>query len=184
MSAKRIAFRYGKALLDAALERDELVAVKSSLAVIHQSIEVHSDLKKVMLNPLVNSLQKRKILARVLEQSMEKRDKMPPSIDQFLYLLALKNRFEVIREICIVFEEETLKRENRQKATVYSVQKLKESQLDILSEKLTQRHGYTFILTNEIDPKLLGGIRIKIKDRIYDYSIKSQLNALCYHLQG
>lgn len=183
MSARKIASRYAKALFDLTLEREEVDAVKTDLVVIHQSLNVSSELREAMANPFISARGKREVLAIILSKG-SLLSKGSPTISRFLDLLALKNRFEVLVDICLVFEEEILKRENKQRATVYSVQKLAESQLTLLAEKLKEKHDSNFILKNEVDSQLLGGLRIKIKDRIYDYSIKGGLNDLFDHLLG
>ncbi len=175
MSNIKVASRYAKALFSLTEEQGELAQVRSNLKFIYQSLLSHNNLKKTMLNPLVSS----KIKKTILEEILDKCQTTPSIIlKNFLNLLAIKNRFEALKEICEEFEEKLLNKENKQKATVYSAQKLDEDQLANLSQQLKKTHSRQFILSNVVDPNLLAGIRIKIKDKILDYSIKSQLDAL------
>ena len=176
MNNVRVASIYVKALYSLAEERDELNNVGLNLEFIYRVLLSHDDLKKAMLNPLIPADIKKTILEEILAKS--KKVSSSSIFQDFLNLLSIKNRFEVLKEIWEIFEDKLLAKENKQKATVFSAKKLNENQLSSLAEELGKKHCCRFILNNVTEPDLLGGCRIKIKDKIYDYSIKSQLDAL------
>ncbi len=69
-------------------------------------------------------------------------------------------------------------------AYIYTVLRLSEVQKDQVREKLEKLVGHEISVRDEIDSKLLGGIRIKLGDWVYDSSVKGELEALKNELYG
>ena len=61
---------------------------------------------------------------------------------------------------------------------IYSTIKLNEDEINKISEALTKRTSKKVELKNQIDESLIGGVKIVIKDRVYDSSIKYKLEQL------
>lgn len=177
MSNRKIAIRYAKALFSLANDENQLQSVQADLEVLYKALISHSEFGNTMANPLVNSSTKALIITESLGKGC-------PLTGQFIQLLQQKNRFAVLKDICLIFKEKLLIKENKQIATVSSANKLENNQLKQLADQLQKKHKSEFILNNEVKPDLIGGLTVKIKDKIYDYSVKSQLKALSEHLLG
>lgn len=63
--------------------------------------------------------------------------------------------------------------DNKDTAFIYSVSKLNEEEIKIICEKFPFLKKTKII--NKINPGLLGGIMIKTKDRVFDYSLYNRL---------
>jgi hypothetical protein len=63
-------------------------------------------------------------------------------------------------------------------AWVQSALPLTEEQRGLLKRRLRERFGQEFILRVEIDPSLLGGLVVSVKDQVFDGSVAGRLNAL------
>ncbi len=61
---------------------------------------------------------------------------------------------------------------------VRSAVPLTEEQRGLLKRRLRERFGEEFILRVEIDPSLIGGLVIRVKDQVLDGSVAGRLNAL------
>lgn len=61
---------------------------------------------------------------------------------------------------------------------VLSVVPLTEPEMTALSKKITNLLNYKVILVNHIDPSLIGGIKVIVKNYIYDGTIRTKLQAL------
>lgn len=68
-------------------------------------------------------------------------------------------------------------------AWVQSAIPLTEEQRGLLKRRLRERFGQEFILRVEIDPSLLGGLVVSVKDQVFDGSVAGRLNALGERLQ-
>lgn len=64
-------------------------------------------------------------------------------------------------------------------AYVYSVKPLSDEYKEVISKEFAKKVGKnTLLIENIIDEDLIGGLKIRIGDRIYDGSIKGQLDRL------
>lgn len=80
----------------------------------------------------------------------------------------------------IVFEYEALTDvyHSRVRAVVTTAVSLKEAQIKQVKAKLVQFLGWEVVLTNEVDPRILGGLKARVKDRVIDGSIRGRLGSL------
>ncbi len=63
-------------------------------------------------------------------------------------------------------------------AWVRSAVPLTEEQRGLLKRRLRERFGEEFILRVEVDPSLIGGLVVRVKDQVLDSSVAGRLNAL------
>ena len=79
-------------------------------------------------------------------------------------------------------EFERLSRQQAQAAGmvvwVRSAVPLAEEQRGLVKRHLRERFGQEFILRVEVDPSLIGGLVVRVKDQVFDGSVAGRLNAL------
>jgi F-type H+-transporting ATPase subunit delta len=63
-------------------------------------------------------------------------------------------------------------------ATVSSTARLSETELGRIQQRLAESMGKTIQLRTELDPHLIGGIRVRIGNLVLDGSVRGHLNAL------
>jgi len=68
-------------------------------------------------------------------------------------------------------------------ARVKSAVPLTKEERTILKERLRKRFGQEFLLHLQVDPALIGGLVVEVRDQSIDGSIASKLDALKEHLQ-
>ena len=68
MTNQQVATRYAKSLLDLALERNELVAIKGDVDSLIE-MGANRDLAMVLKSPVVNATKKKAIFAELLDKS-------------------------------------------------------------------------------------------------------------------
>ncbi len=68
-------------------------------------------------------------------------------------------------------------------ATVYTPYPLSESDAGKVAEKFSKLTGKTIRVNNVIDQSLIGGMQVRIGDRIYDGSLSGKLQRLSKSLQ-
>jgi F-type H+-transporting ATPase subunit delta len=69
-------------------------------------------------------------------------------------------------------------------ARVRSAVPLTKEERAVLKERLRKRFGQEFLLQLEVDPALIGGVVVGVRDQIIDGSVASKLDALKEHLQA
>lgn len=101
----------------------------------------------------------------------------------FLHILVENRRLEVLPEISAQFAELKNTQEGTREALVTSAFPLTEAQREKLIETLERKFGCQIKATVEIDPELIGGVRIALGDQVIDASVRGKLNAMAVSLK-
>src|SRR5262249_50226350 len=99
-------------------------------------------------------------------------------IQNFIQILAENNRLLLLPEIAKFFDELITEHEKKLDADIYSVVKLDEDNKKKLMQKLSEKTGRDVHLRCHIEPDLIGGLLIRMGDRVIDYSIRGELNRM------
>ncbi len=167
-----VAKRYAKAIFELALEQERLEAIGADLAQVKDSLVQNPDWQAWLANPLVSVQDKQETLRQVYG------DKVAPEVLQLLAIM-LKNR-RAAHMVAVVDEFQALWDEHRgivhaHVASAFPLTEAEESGLAASLEKLT---GKTIVLHKEVDPELIGGVLVRIGDRLYDGSVRGLLQRL------
>jgi len=100
------------------------------------------------------------------------------SFMDFLKLLIRKNRLNLIHGIFLRHRDYYDIERKKVKVFIRSAVELTQAQLDKLSGYLRSFLKKEVILDAEVDPSLIGGLFLKVHDRIYDVSVKSALHGI------
>jgi F-type H+-transporting ATPase subunit delta len=129
-------------------------------------------LAKFLANPIRSAADK----AKFLEPAATR---FTPLSRKFLKLLETKNRLSLLPGIAEAYVALEEKRQNIERAVVFSAAALGSDQLAKLGQVLeSRRPGKQVILTNQIDSSLIAGFRIVEGDTITDASIKNKLEII------
>ena len=96
----------------------------------------------------------------------------------FINILALNGRLQAIPDIAALYEELRNAYENVIKAIVISTEKLTSSQQEKLEQALQTKLQNQVVLQYTQDETILGGLIIRIGDRVIDGSIREKLRRL------
>lgn len=170
--AELVAKRYAVAFYRLAMEENKLEDWYKELAVITESFYGEEDFMTILTSPRMNRNDKKNLVNTVLE------GKASDSVLNLIYLLVDKDRFRLLDEIFAEIEILYLEEKNIVHAKVYSVVALGEDRLEELKVTLENQLKKQIVIENEIDKSLVGGILLKIGDKIIDGSIKRRLELL------
>ncbi|MCE5314568.1 MAG: F0F1 ATP synthase subunit delta [Armatimonadota bacterium] len=172
MIEPRIVRRYASALFGAASKTGVVDRVESDLGLVSYVFESSPRLAESVESPLVPSSRKRDILSDIF------RDKVHEVTLSYLSLLVDKRREAAILQT----EGEYIQLANAARGIVAvkvtSAVKLSEGEEASLTAKLAEMTGKTVYLEKLVDASLIGGVIVRIGDRVIDGSIKGQLAAL------
>ncbi len=113
---------------------------------------------------------------------------LPPNVDgevrNFIYLLASKNEMHLLPEVLAEFDRYALRRPAKQIAFVTSAVPLTEQERAQLEQKIKAQFGKDIELECRVDKALLGGVVVRVGDRIIDGSISGKLAAMRQKLEA
>lgn len=171
--AKLVSKVYGDALFSLSLEDNRLDEVWEEVRMFSSALGENAEFTGIMAHP---DMTQEKALA-LLDEAFG--GKLSDVMMGFLQVLVKKGRFSEILSVLDYFQKQA--KEYKRIGVVYvtTPSELTGEQKSGIAEKLTQTSGYeTLEMNYEIDKSLLGGIRIRIGDRVLDNSIQTKLEEM------
>lgn len=172
MSKEIVAARYALALFQIAKENSTIDKFEEELLVIQKVTKENPELLNVLTHPKV-LLEKKKSMMSEAFASLSQ-----PILSTILLLIE-RQRINVIPELADHFVKLANDERGTEDAIVYSVRLLDQDELTALSDTFAKKIGKTSLrLRNVIDQNLIGGVKLRIGNRIYDGSISGKLERI------
>ncbi len=155
-------------------QEDRLLDEARKLLTIVQS---NQDLAKMMNHPKIVIEEKQKIVEEIFK------DRASRELIGLMTMIIAKGHYNEFDSVLEYFIEQVKEYKKIGTAYITSAMDLSLVQKDAIRRKLLDTTDYVqFELIYDIDPSLLGGIVIRIGDRVVDGSIKSKLARLTSEL--
>lgn len=170
--AKLIANRYANALFEIALELNQLDLFNENAKLVFDTLNNEKQFLKMLNHPQITSTEKINMLEKIFKNKIS---------DSFFGLFSIvfnKNREKELIEIMGTFIEKVEKYKGIVKAVISSAVPLSDEQIKNIKQKLSQNINKQVVIQTEINPDLIGGVRINVDGHIIDGSIKKQLDDL------
>lgn len=168
-----VAQRYAQALLELAITKKSEDQFLQELQRVQVAFDKSEDLRTLFVHPKFDV----KIRKSVLESIMQSLA-VSPTCRNFLFLLTDKNRVKYLSEILGYYQILLDEAKGRIRATVISAQALNEiekSRLKLALKKLLKKE---ILLEEKVDASIIGGIITKVDGKVYDGSIRTQIEKL------
>lgn len=172
MRAPTIAHRYARALLDIGIERKNYEQLGRELDRVVGLFD-HDEIAQLFKNPKFGAETRRAVLGELLKRLM-----VSPICRNFLMLLVDKGRISNLPEIVEAYHALADEHGDRVRARVTVAARLPESDIARLRTVLQQATGKQVIVEQDEDPEILGGVITRIGGRIYDGSVRTQLETI------
>jgi F-type H+-transporting ATPase subunit delta len=130
------------------------------------------ELLRLFTSPVISNLKKQSIIESLFK------DKLSPLSMRFLTTLVRKNREVLIREIIFALEELYNIKNSIAIADVSSARAMSKDEQSQLVSALEKKTGFTIKAHWNVDEALIGGLKVQIKDRIYDGSVSYKIDRL------
>jgi F-type H+-transporting ATPase subunit delta len=176
MKQKIIAQRYAEAIFGIGCDHGKQTEYGNLLAEVAQVIHENPELARVLQHPVIKREDKHETLRQLFGQ------RLPQDLLHFLYLLVNKKRENYIQEIAAEYQH-LLNELNRTVITdvTTAVPMFKKTQ-NILQKQLEGYLDQSVVMNCHVDPTIIGGVVIKIGDRMIDASLRTQLSELAHTL--
>ena len=163
--------RYAEALL--LLSGSNVFKYKEELAGFIDIYNQDKELKAFLLDPTIKSNKKQELLTNVFESNLE------PNVLKFLLLLIEKQRLNYIDSIYSQYVKLAQEIANIIDMKIISANPLTEQQVEAIKNKFIVKYKASSANAQIIlDQELIGGVKVIIGDKVYDGSIKGQIDAL------
>lgn len=172
MLKKTVAMGYIQALFETAKAQNRFQETEKDLEKVAQFLKENQDLKKILLHPAIPKGKKIQIIDSLLSPQVN------PLVRNFLRLVVDKRRGEVLELLEDVYKPVADHVGGIIRATVQTVIPLTGERIVRLKDTLERHSKKKVELTTELKPELLGGVVVRIGNKVIDGSISSRLENL------
>ncbi|MDZ5471813.1 F0F1 ATP synthase subunit delta [Bacillus sp. 31A1R] len=172
MSNSTVAKRYALALFQLAKENQLLDQMESELRVVKEVVNNSDNLNAVLKSPKLSNEKKKEILKESFES-------FSVYVLNTLMILIDRHREDHISDVADHFIQLANDERGIAEAIVYTIRPLTEAERQALSESFATKFGKKSLrIDNIVDSNLLGGIKLRIGNRIFDGSLRGKLERL------
>lgn len=174
----QLARKYSSAIFELAQEEQQLVPYGEQLRRVLDNLSTVPGIWGYFANPLIQRSDKKALLKQLFEGELS------ANVYHFLLLLADKRRMALYPAIVEDFEKLSNEARGIVIADVTTAHGMSEAQREKLGNKLEAVTGKTVKLRLHEDPKIIGGVIVRIGDKRIDGSVTGKLSALADELMA
>lgn len=177
--AKLVSKTYGDALFELAIEENRIDELFEEVIALKSVLGDNPDFSKLMNHPKVDKEEKRAVCESVFK------GRVSDDIMGFLEIIIINNRYSEIFGVLDYFIKQVKEFKRIGTAYITTPLPLDDNQKASVEKKLLETTSYSSMEMNYIiDESLIGGMVIRIGDKVVDSSIKTKLNDLSKELQN
>lgn len=158
---------YAKAIYDLAFE-----AWVRQLGGVQRALKADAALRVALSEPANTTQKKLELLQEALPGGLD------AQVRSFLGTLLEAGQLDQLDSILVEFERLVRRRPEQRLARVTSAVPLTGDEEATLRAKLIERFGSDLEFQFEVDPSLIGGVRLRVGDQVIDGSVAGKLTAL------
>jgi F-type H+-transporting ATPase subunit delta len=178
MSNSAVAKRYALALFQLAKEKNLLDQIEKELRVVKDVVINTPELTALLKSPKLTKEKKKEILTEAFSSAN-------PFVINTLKIMIDRGRSEHIGALADEFFALANEERGVAEAEVYSIRPLTEDETNALSSVFASKVGKkSLVIKNIVDSNLLGGVKLRIGNRIFDGSLRGKLERLERQLLG
>ena len=171
--AKLISKTYGEALFELAVEENKADVFLEEIQAVLTAIRENPDLNKLLNHPKISKEEKTEVIENIFK------GRISNEVTGFLTLIISKERYKELDAILEYFIQRIKEEKGIGTAYVTTAVPLNEIQKVKVQEKLLATTAYQEMeMFFSVDESLIGGMVIRIKDRVVDSSIKTKLSEI------
>ena len=162
---------YARALFESAKENGVLDEVHDQLGAWADALGETKDLQTFFFSPRFTTAEKKDALRRVIDGG-------DPRFVNFLELLAERHRLPVTFRIRRSFDELWREENKLLSVEVTSAVELDDALVQSIGQRIEQQTGRRIELTAHVDPDIIGGLMLRVGNKILDASVHGRLERL------
>ncbi len=164
--------RYALALYEVAEEKDKVGEYLDDLRQIVSLMKEDGEFLKVIKHPDISTYRKKRIFIKIFK------GKIDEGLLSFLLILIEKDRILFTEEKLKEMEKIHLERNNTLLVEVKTSIPLEETQRENLRTKIYKMYHKKIIFDEKLDKTIIGGVYIRVGEKVIDGTIKNKLEEM------
>jgi F-type H+-transporting ATPase subunit delta len=170
-----IARNYAEALFDLGERSGQTERYAELIDAVAGAVETTPEVQAVLMSPRVPKGEKARILAGALKDT-------PREFVLFLQAVVKRGRQQLLQDIAAEYLALLDLKLNRVRAGVTLAHAADETLRRTIQERLSRQLGKEVIASYSVDPEILGGVVVRLGERVHDGSVRRRLTKLRRHL--
>lgn len=163
-----VARRYARALYALAVESKSLPDVLQGLSNIRHALESAPELRQIFFNPTIKPEDKKKLITSVTSNKL---------VVKFLEVLARRKRLDLVASIHEILSDLSDLSQNIVRPVIRTAAPLSDDQKRNVEQQLAKTVGGSKVVGQfDVDKDLIGGIWVKLGDKVLEASLRGRLN--------
>lgn len=176
--AKLVTRTYADALFQLAVEESKINEIYEEILILKQALDDNPELGKMMNHPKIDKEEKLETIQKVFK------GRVSDEVCGFLIQIVSKDRYDQIDGIINCFVDAVKDYKKIGVAYVTTPSELSEALKGRVVEKLLSTTDFVEMeMHYDVDPTLIGGMKIRIGDKVVDSSVSTKLNQLASSLK-
>lgn len=171
-----VAKRYARALFEVAKERALIDRIETELNSVVAAVNDNAELEKLLMHPHIAAQDKKELVTDLFKAHLSEETM------NFLYILVENGRESDLAGIAYAYIQLANEERGIADAVVTTAKPLGADEQAQIADKFGKMLNKKLRIQTVIDPAILGGIVIRIGDRLYDGSLKSKLEHFSHQL--
>ena len=172
-AAGRIARTYAEALLKVAEARNQAVEIGEELqSLLRDVLGTRDGVEAFFVDPTLSRERKDAVLTKVFGATAS------PLFADFLRVLNKKDRLGLVKLIAIAYRSLQDDAANRVRVLVEAAAPLTDAQQEEVAKTLAAASGKTPVVVVRLTPDLIGGMIVRVGDKVFDTSVRTKLQIL------
>jgi F-type H+-transporting ATPase subunit delta len=166
------AHSYAQALLELANDKSAAVSIQQDLAGLAQILRENPTFRLYLADPGISAVERHEALDRIF------RGKITPLVLNFLGVVNNHNRLRILEQIIDAYDELIDEQLGKIEVDVYVAKRLPPEQLEAVRSRVSAALKKDAIVHQYVDESIIGGLTLRIGDKLIDASARYQLQAL------
>lgn len=163
---------YANALMELSLEQQQLDTVAQELQDLAGLIDSDDGLRRLIENPILDRTQRSAMLQRLFE------GRVSDLLYRFLQTVNRKDRLASLPAIATAFAKLLAAHRNEVEVEAFVASPMDADTAGRVADGLGASLGKKVTLNQHVDPSLIGGLKLRIGDRLLDASVATQLRSI------
>ena len=173
MSASALTRRYAKALVELAVEQQAVDRYGEELATVNAVLDREELLRQLLESPTLAQEKKAAMLTDLAAALA-----LSARMSDFLGLVLSKGRISYLPQIEDTYRHLSDELSGVLRARITSAVELDAAQQQAIGASLEKQTGKKVALNVSVDPQLIGGVKAEIGGRLFDGSVRTQLQRI------
>ena len=166
------AVAYARSLLELAGERNQADEVGQEMAAARELLEQNPTFAAFVADPGIGAAERTATLERIF------RGRASPLVMNFLGVLNNRGRLRLLDAVAQAYNDLLDEQKGNVEVDVTVAQRLDPEQLEQVRQRVSAALGRNAVVHQYVDENIIGGLVLRVEDRLIDASVRYQLEAM------